>query len=80
MHSWRVVPIVAACENGRPNLPLRLLLRPPSKTPLLLSIPPRSPHDRAPDLNRLGTPIQAHNYNKVNGDTEAGQQKDADAR
>lgn len=85
MRSWRVVSIVAACENGRPNLPLRLLLRayffgPPSKTPLLLSIPSRIPHDRARNLNRLGTPIQAHNYNKVNGDTEAGQQKDADAR
>jgi hypothetical protein len=51
---------------------------PPSKTPLLLSIPPRISHDRARNLNRPGTPIQAHNYNKVNGDTEAGQQKDAD--
>ena len=29
------------------------------------------------DLNRLGQPEQAHNYNKVNADTEAGGQQDA---
>jgi hypothetical protein len=44
----------------------------------MLSISPRILHDCARNLNRLGKPKQAHNYNKVNGDTEAGQQKDAD--
>ena len=81
MRPWRGVPIAATCENGRPNLPLRLLLRPSQQdSATVLSISPRILHDCARNLNRLGTPIQAHNYNKVNGDTEAGQQKDADAR
>src|ERR1700732_4786776 len=75
MRSWRIV-IVATCENGRPNLQLRLFFGPPSKTPLLIS--PQILRDCARNLNRLGKPKQAHNYNKVNGDTEAGQQKDAD--
>jgi hypothetical protein len=51
---------------------------PPSKTPLLLSISPQILRDCARNLNRLGKPKHAHNYNKVNGDTEVGQQKDAD--
>ena len=50
----------------------------PARTPLLLSISPQILHDCARNLKRLGKPKQAHNYNKVNGDTEAGQQKDAD--
>jgi transposase-like protein len=50
----------------------------PSKTLLLLSISPQILHECARNLNRLGKPKQAHNYNKINGDTEAGQQKDAD--
>jgi hypothetical protein len=79
MHPWRGVPIAATCENGRPNLLLRLLLRPTQQdSASMLSISPRILHDCARNLNRLGKPKQAHNYNKVNGDTEAGQQKDAD--
>jgi hypothetical protein len=70
MRSWRGVPIVATFENGRPNLPLRLRLRPTQQdSATVLSISPRILHDRARNLNRLGKPKQAHNYNKVNGDT-----------
>lgn len=79
MRSWRVVPLPPAKMADRISH-CAYFFGLPSKTPLLLSIPPRIPHDRARDLNRLGTPIQAHTYNKVNGDPEAGQQKDADAR
>ena len=79
MRPWRGVPIAATCENGRPNLPLRLLLRPSQQdSATVLSISPRILHDCARNLIRLGKPKQAHSYNKVNGDTEAGQQKDAD--
>jgi hypothetical protein len=67
MRSWRIVPIVATSEYGRPNLPLRLLLRPTQQDSATAA-------DFSTDPAR---PKQAHNY-KLNGDTEAGQQKDAD--
>src|SRR5262245_36387772 len=75
--SWRVAPIVGSCENDRPHLPLRLPFDPPSKTPTLLSFSPQLIlHDCNCDLNRLRKSKQPHNYNKVNGDTEADRQTD----
>src|SRR6516165_5358153 len=43
--------------------------------PMLSSSPQSILHDYARDLDGFSKPKQAHNYNKVNGDTEANRQK-----
>jgi hypothetical protein len=49
-----------------------------TQTRPVLSIPPQSIlHDPTCDLNGLGEPEHAHNYNKVNACTESGGQHDS---
>src|SRR5215468_8424617 len=64
--------------RGESHRSLRLPLRPTEQYSALSFSPQLILHDCDRDLNRLGKPKQAHNYDKVNGDTEAGRQTDTD--